>query len=352
MHTREAADRFKYALKCAISYVLFGLGLLHLWKRISLDGRAVVLTYHRVLDRDAMAESWSHPAIVVSPDVFERQMRVLARSFRVLRLSEFESHLRSGQPFKSASCLVTFDDGWKETYTEAWPVLRRLDLPATVFLPVQYIGSDNVFWQERLGWLLFDAWQRARSGADGRSRVAQALTGTGFEGVLELNPDTAKQSIVDLVRAKKAEEGWNPNAVLEALAGISADRDRPATDRFMSWDNVKKMSAGGVTFGAHGETHRILTSLTPAELDREMTVSRQTLEAALGCECSSVSYPNGNWNSTVTAAAERAGFSLGFSMIRGRVSSRENHFLVRRVNIFDDVTRNQPMFLARVLGVF
>ena len=120
----------------------------------------------------------------------------------------------------------------------------------------------------------------------------------------------------------------------------------------MTWDDVKEMSADGVTFGAHGETHRVLTHLSPAELDREMRVSRETLETMLGREVRSVSYPNGNWNSMVTAAAERAGFNLGFSMIRGPVTSRDNRFVVRRVNIFDDVTRNQPMFLARVLGVF
>ena len=69
-----------------------------------------------------------------------------------------------------------------------------------------------MFWQERLGWLLFDAWQRARTGADGHTRVVQALKDTGLEGVLEFDADTAKQSIVDLIREKKAEEGWTPNA--------------------------------------------------------------------------------------------------------------------------------------------
>jgi peptidoglycan/xylan/chitin deacetylase (PgdA/CDA1 family) len=352
MAKMRSVDRLKYLLKCSAAYALYGVGLLHLWKRIALRSKAVVLTYHRVLSDDARARSWSHPAIIVSPETFERQMRLLSRWFTVLRLSEFESHLKSRSPFKTASCLVTFDDGWRETYTEAWPVLRRLRMPATVFLPVTYIGSDDVFWQEHLGRLLCQVWQFARQGPDERRVATELLSGSGFEGVLDLQSDAVKETIIDLVRAKKSDTGWTPGAALDRLEKLSQNDAASEIDRFLTWDQVLEMSADDISFGAHGETHRMLTSLPRTEVDRELRVARQKLTEKLRNEISAVSYPNGSWSPAVAAAAAEAGFTSGFSMRRGPVSVDDDQFVLRRVNIFDDVTSNTPMFLARLLGVF
>ena len=52
------------------------------------------------------------------------------------------------------TCFVTFDDGWHDTHSEAWPILKRYDMPAVVFLATRFIGSSETFWQERLGELM------------------------------------------------------------------------------------------------------------------------------------------------------------------------------------------------------
>jgi len=352
MRPLSRADRLKYALKFLAAELMYRVGLLHVWKRVVLRRKAIVLTYHRVLSPEEMAESWSHPAIVVTPETFERHMRVLSRAFKVLRLSEFQAHLTTGARFEAGSCLVTFDDGWRETYDQAWPVLQRHRVPATVFLPVRFIGSDDVFWQERLGELLYTAWQIARRDAPSAARVVEALGGSGLESVVGFDEATVKQDVLDLVRAKKTHDGWNPDAAIQRLQQLTGHPGTSSVDRFMTWDQVREMSHDSVTFGAHGETHRMLTTLTESEVDREMVVSRQTLETMLETPIDAVSYPNGNCNAAIAEAAKRAGFAVGFSMNRGPVESADERFLVRRVNIFEDVTNSEPMFLARVLGVF
>ena len=182
-----ARDRVVYSAKWGVAQTLHRSGLLALRRRRALHHRAVVLVYHRLLPKGT--DTWSHPGIVVTPATFERHMRILQREFRLLTLQEFEHHVTTGIPFRPSSCLVTFDDGWIDTYTEACPILSRLRVPAVVFLPTRYIGSDRPFWQERLGWLLCSASKILREtlvpGAVGRRASTSAGAIPAFAGALQ-----------------------------------------------------------------------------------------------------------------------------------------------------------------------
>src|SRR5690606_5303514 len=145
-------DRLVYGAKRTIPEGLHGSGLLGLSARAALRQRAAVLAYHRAAA--PAAAPWSHAGIVLWPATFPRRMELLRRRMRILSLGESEEHVRAGAHFPPNSCLVTFDDGWIDTYTTAWPVLESLGIPAVVFLPTRFIGTTEVFWQERLGWLV------------------------------------------------------------------------------------------------------------------------------------------------------------------------------------------------------
>ena len=101
----------KRMLKGAIVAFAYRTGLLQLHLRRKLSGCALVLTYHRVLPPEASAESFSTDAIVVSPETFRRQMRLLRRLFTPLSADEFARAL-SARQLPANACVVTFDDGW------------------------------------------------------------------------------------------------------------------------------------------------------------------------------------------------------------------------------------------------
>jgi peptidoglycan/xylan/chitin deacetylase (PgdA/CDA1 family) len=347
-------QRVKYALKCCVAYTLYGLGILHVWKRIALRGRAVVLAYHRVLPAAAAANTWSHPAIVVTRGTFERHLRVLSRLFKVVTLAEFEARLESGRRFDSATCLVTFDDGWADTCSEAWPLLRRYGIPAVVFLPVRLIGSGDVFWQERLGHLLFETWKRAVQDSSFHKEATQALRPFGLDAALRFSAGTARESIVELVRSRKRDSAINPPAaiqVLEKLLPADSSQIVPG-DSFMGWDDVREMARDGITFGGHGANHRILTLVTPAEANHEVAAAREVLDRELPASATAFSYPNGDWDRSIAEAVSRGGFSLAFSMSAGSVAPGDDRLALKRINIHEDVSRNTPMFLTRLLGIF
>lgn len=345
-------DRAKYGAKCVVAFVLYSLGLLHLWKLISFRRRAVVLVYHRVLPNDAADHTWSHRAIIVTRDTFERHMRLLRRHFCLLTIDEFEQKLLGRSPFDRPSCLVTFDDGWADNYTEAWPVLKRHGVPATVYLSVDFIGSAALFWQERLGALLFETWRRAQADRTFAGVARRVLEPYGLQEVLESRSRSARDEIRDTVRRRKQDASRMKDAIAALSAFVTASPDQRNVDTFMTWAQAREMACDGVSFGGHGATHRILTQLSPDELEDELGTVRRTMMRELHADVRTFSYPNGDWNRDVAAAVLRERYTLAFVMDRGPVECGDNPMAVRRVNMFEDVSRSAPMFLARVLGLF
>lgn len=344
-------DRIKYAIKCAVAYSMYYLGLLHLLKRIVLRNSAVVLAYHRVLPSEAAARTWSHPAIVVTRETFERHMQVVSRAFKPLNLSEFISRLRGGAPFPPSSCLITFDDGWEDTCTEAWPVLQQYLLPAVVFLPVGLIGSGEPFWQEHLSSLLFETWRRARADVRFDERARPVLAALALSSVLDCSEQEVRERIKALVQKRKGQEQRTRQTVA-ALTELVGRPEGSGHDRLMCWKQAHMMSCDGVVFGGHGTSHRILTAIPSKEVHDEARTARRVLELELGAKDAAFSYPNGDLNPEVAEAVRQAGFSAAFSMRRGRVRPGDDPLAIRRINMHEDVSRNTPMFLARVLGIF
>jgi len=106
------------------------------------DGRLVVLYYHRVSDlcRDGMT---------IGVDDFERQIRLLTRRFEMLSLSGLSALLAAGSRLQRDACLITFDDGYEDNYTQALPILTRYAVPALFFVSTALIGEDTPFDHDR-----------------------------------------------------------------------------------------------------------------------------------------------------------------------------------------------------------
>jgi peptidoglycan/xylan/chitin deacetylase (PgdA/CDA1 family) len=335
--------------KDGLAELLYHSGLWRTVKRLGRDRHPVVLTYHRVLPAGDIPRSWSHPTIIVSSETFEVHMRLLRRWFNPLTLAEFTDRLLSGRGFAPGSCLVTFDDGWADTYTEAWPSLRRHAIPAVVFLPVQYIGTGTMFWQEEMGALLLGVWQRVREAPASAGRAGEIMKAVGLSRMLEASEATARATAHDLVRSCKR-HGTDVVPILAALRELNGGPPSLPVDGFMNWTQVREMAAAGVAFGGHGVTHRLLPSVPEAELRHEVGSPRRVISDHLGHETTSFAYPNGDWNQPVADAVRHEGYAVAFSTDEGQVDPA-HRYCVRRINMHESATRSPALFLARVLGL-
>ena len=345
-------DRFGFTLKVVVSHTLYNLGLLQLWQAYAMRGKAVVLMYHRVLTPGERDASSSHPALVVERETFARQMAFLKRRFRVLSVEEFAAFLERRKPFPNSSCLITFDDGWRDNYENALPALRAHGLPALMFLPVNYIGHPRVFWQEALTHLLVRAIGAARRDGAARQRLVELLTPTGLTAVLDITAADPKPSVFAAVDSQKR---W-PRALIEDLLRRLAEElgirleDLAATDGFMSWEQVQSMGTHRVAFGAHGVEHLLLSKVSPEEAEHEIRESWTVVDARLKPAVKTFSYPNGYTTPDVVGRVKAAGYRLAFVTRWGFVSPASDPLTLPRRNVHEGGTASGPMFLARLMG--
>lgn len=166
-------DRVKHLARLATSVISCSSGLASLLMRMADLPRARILAYHGISETP-------HDVFDVSRGDFEEQMRLLMMHFRVISLEDLVGGLRGHAPIRPGSVVVTFDDGYEDIYRHAFPVLRRYQIPATVFVIVDRLRDEADGSRiSRAGNLerLFLSWRQIHEmAADGISFGSHTLT--------------------------------------------------------------------------------------------------------------------------------------------------------------------------------
>ena len=108
-----------------------------------------------------------------------------------------------------------------------------------------------------------------------------------------------------------------------------------------SRDDLAALVAAGHTIGCHTHTHADLTTLSPADLEREVVTSKRLLEDVVGHEVTAFCYPDGLRNSRVAAMVERAGFHVAFTIDLGDVRPGDDPYQLRRIAILGEPGRRE-----------
>jgi peptidoglycan/xylan/chitin deacetylase (PgdA/CDA1 family) len=141
----------KTSIKQVLGRALFASRL----DRLFFRNIAVIVAFHRVLE----APSPSDP-LSIDTRTFERFCRYFARHFDIVSLPQLARSLQAGGSV-SRQLAITFDDGYRDNFEHAAPILSRLSLPATFFVVTQWIGTDVVpWWDDAAGvrhpWMTWD----------------------------------------------------------------------------------------------------------------------------------------------------------------------------------------------------
>jgi O-antigen/teichoic acid export membrane protein/peptidoglycan/xylan/chitin deacetylase (PgdA/CDA1 family) len=293
-------------------------------------GRGIpILGYHRVLDVSD-EESFPYDIELVSASVagFTRQMEHLCRRYEPIALSKLLDCLDANEPPPRGSVVVTFDDGFADNYDNAFPILRRFGIPATMFLATGYIDSQRKFWYEDLCRAILT------------TRVERAvLPGIGpiTFGSIASRREIVKQLLRWLKSVPDVERRGALQRLHEQLEVAADPSGGKALSGQMTWAQIREMSACGIEFGSHSVSHPVLSMVEPALLDQELTVSKRQIEDATGKPVHTLAYPVGDkdaFNDSVRAAARLAGYRAGISYISGMDDPRHwDRFAIRRLQI-------------------
>lgn len=288
------------AVGAAMLYYSGALWLLRL--RARRRGEALIITYHAV-DGDAAGASPAEmdAGLAVTSQTLRRQLRHLARRYRIVPLEQLARRAASGDRSIGGACAVTFDDGFAGFAEHALPLLRGLGIPATVFIPTDYIGADEELPALRL--------RRAVWAAGGSPRAAEAHKWRGRDAVVAV--------------AETIECGLSP-AQRGSLASL-------APRRAMSREVIARLAQDGVAIGSHGARHDPLTSMAPEAQRAETVESKAALEEIAGGAVTCFCYPHGAADSDVAAAVADAGYACACTTEQGAVQPGDDPYLLRRI---------------------
>lgn len=243
--------------------------------------RLLVVMYHGVTLQSYHPPVWTQLPL----PVFRSQLEFLRDHYRIVSLSQVVRALDHGEPLPERAALITFDDGLRNNFTVAFPVLKELGLPAAVFLTVDLIGGSEMLWFDELYLLIRQA---------GVSGVALELPGAAAQRHYQAGE--LWEAYVICVEEAKLAGCRARRELLEGLRSrVSLEPERHQADfGLLDWDEVRQMERSGlIGFGVHTATHRILSELQEHELAEEVVVPKRRFAEELGVEPESFCFPNG-----------------------------------------------------------
>jgi peptidoglycan/xylan/chitin deacetylase (PgdA/CDA1 family) len=306
--------------------------------------------YHRVIPRVEVRD-YIQAGMYVVLETFEDHLKFFKKYFSVVPVRQLTCGSLSAKymPKGKLPCVVTFDDGWYDFYKYAYPLLKAYQIPATVFLPTDFIGTNKWFWTDRLAYVLSQKWH-----SGGLITPQQLLLNSplhqlaNFKGPFE-------SLLEEAISTLKAYRNSEIEKIISDLAARWSVNNKLPDRAFMKWDEIREMKRSGlVSFGSHTVGHKILTTLTDDEINIELIESKKRLinEQAVDPSFIPFCYPNGNYNERIAKLVKDAGYSLAVTTKSGWNTFESNPFELKRIPVHQDMTATDAMFGCRIAGIF
>jgi peptidoglycan/xylan/chitin deacetylase (PgdA/CDA1 family) len=245
---------------------------------------------------------------------FIKQIDYICKNYSVIKLEDYTGLIKAKKAVPNNACILTFDDGFKDHYTNVFPILKKKKLPATFFPLTQPLSEFVVPAVHKTHFLL------AKLGAP---RFAEEINSAMEKKFSEFS---AEYFIDDKIKKAKRYK-WDDNLSANLKWTISAmpveiknkvlnfifskyfeDEKEFCKNLYMSFDQMREMIEGGMSFGSHSVTHPALSKLSSEEQDKEIRNSKITLEKELGVKISAFSYPYGDFNEATIDILKKEGF--------------------------------------------
>ena len=292
--------------------------------------------YHRILPKTVAEELNEEPAMYVTPETFNDHLVWLKEIMQPVKLSDWitgsKDSLEPGNYFA-----VTFDDGWQDNYQYAFPILKQHNIPATVFLVSSLMGSDKVFWPNRLASMISML----------SDESLQTASIKQLREKLSLNENVDIYDISSIVARGKQ---YSDKEMTQWLDDAESDLPHFNTQRqLLNWQEISEMTETGlVDVGAHTKHHtRLLDTVSKPTIDDEVVGSKQEIESLSNQGVELFCYPNGDY-CDYSSELVRKHFKAAVTTKYGINSTEQNIHKLNRVGLHQDISGNKTDFLARL----
>lgn len=283
----------KEPLRRLASQVVVTAGVSHLGRSLRRQKGCVILYGHRVTDND---EGYMQG---LRPEWLDAQLGYLTRHYEIISLHQLLLCYEHGRPVPARSVVLTFDDGFRDNLENAFPVLEKHGVPATIFAVTGSLTTGELPWSQRLGYLFQNS---------PRSQVYHALTGPE---PMPLGSAGERKSAYQRCKPALSAMAWQQRD--QVIAGLARQLDvEPPRDRMLTWAQARQLQASGIEIGAHTWSHALLARIPAEEASWEMRKSREDLREQLGIERPAFCFPAGSTSHLLQLHAAELGFRSAF----------------------------------------
>ena len=257
-----------------------------------------IFMYHR------FCGSCTPENICVRKGIFEKQLSILLNlGFRTYTVREYIDLRRQQKEIPSYFVSITVDDGYKDFYEVAYPLLRAHGLKATFFVATQFVNERTWLWPDIVIYAIKHA----------KNKIIEINLPDSDKGfTFDLSDPAVWDKLIRLCISLPNEQKWKLIDSLKEQASVDLPETVLPEYEPVDWDNLKQMVESQlVEVGSHSHRHPILSKISPKEYQTELAYSKQLIGKKLGIEVTSFCYPNGqprDYSDSVIAAVRASGY--------------------------------------------
>ena len=295
----------------------------NLIRRFDPRSRVFILVYHRVLPDRSRFDPFG---VVISEATFRSQVEHIKTSFPIITLGELARQHKEGRYEAPLQVILTFDDGYLDNYTHAFPILNQLGVRATFFLITDNVGTERPLWDYELSRAILHSSKRDVHSLD-----------LPFLG--RLNRISSESDLAWLTRLNERFKSLIDSQRRVALGSLFQQYDfapdsTPEFDRSLAWDQVEEMRDSGMEIGSHSCSHPSLARISSEAAILEIDRSKEVIESRLGKPCHSFAFPYGSsrdFNDDLVQHVEKTGYDCCVLNVRGYNCVSTSRIRLRRI---------------------
>ncbi len=332
--------------------LLYYSGYTSLYEFISApsENRLLILMYHDVVTESEQLAHW-YSSDTPNTSQLEALIVAMKRHYRVITVEDAVLEILNTGKIQTKSVALTFDDGYVGTHSLLYPLLRKHDIPATIYLPTNWIDGKISPW-----WLLLNQYVDECSIDSHRIAGVEKII-AGFKvnvTWLAKQPNKFKAVLRDQLGGilMKMEDKVRDQVMHDLRATLIGDSPLLQREQLvLNWTQIKEMAAYGIRFGAHSCSHRNLSFLDLEAADMEIGESKRVIQQRLGVEAVGFAYPYGydvNGYRRLRPLFEKHDYLYACTSWWGHVDAGCDRYLLARTCL---AQTNSTAVFARVLGL-
>lgn len=282
-----------------------------------------ILMYHRFSE----GEEWGK----TSRKTFETHLKYLTHHYNIISLNDAVQYLNDGN-LPNRCAVLTIDDGYRDFYEVAFPVLKKFNVPATLYVVTGFLDGKCWIWTDKARYLL------TKTKLD---RLSFTIGAKSFEE--KLGDHEARLALAGKINSelKKLPDNEKDIVLNELAHSLLVDLTDVPPSEFgpISWDQAREMSGDRVEIGSHTVNHPILTNVDTDALSDELSISRDILQHQLQTDKLHFCYPNGNFAQRERDATERSGYVSSVTTEIRICDPSDDRFLLPRIDAEPEIER-------------